>query len=305
MKRIVIGTRGSALAMWQAHHVESLLRQRMPGLEVVVEIIKTKGDKILDVALSKIGDKGLFTKELETAILDQRVSLAVHSMKDMPTRLPDGLVIAAVTARHAVEDALVAADGMTLEGLPTGATVATSSLRRQAQLLHLRPDLNIVDVRGNVQTRLERFHENGWDAMVLARAGLERLGLEHEIAQVIPVEVMLPATGQGALCIETAGADQATIALLRQIEDTATRTAIEAERSMLGALEGGCQVPIGAHARVEGDSIRLDGLVASLDGRQLIREQMSGPSGDPVGLGRALADRLVAMGAGEILAEIR
>lgn len=305
MRDLVIGSRGSALALWQTHRVEAMLRRQHPSISIRIEIIHTKGDKILDVALSRIGDRALFTKELEQALLDRTIDLAVHSLKDMPTQLPEGLTLGAISERHGPEDALVAAAGTTLETLSVGATVATSSLRRRAQLLAMRPDLNIVDVRGNVQTRLDRRRENGWEGMILAFAGLDRLGLSHEIAQVIPTSVMLPAVGQGALAIETRADDEEIIEMLAPINHTDTRTCTTAERALLRALEGGCQVPIAAHASIERSTLSIDALVASLDGTTVIRRSITGDRKDPEALGVSLAGELLAAGAGEILAQVR
>jgi hydroxymethylbilane synthase len=301
MRSLVIGSRGSALALWQTHRVEEMLRELHPGIEIRVEIIHTKGDKILDVALSRIGDRALFTKELEQALIDGTIDLAVHSLKDMPTRLPDGLTLGAITARHDPQDALVADPGMTLETLPRGATVATSSLRRRAQLLAIRPDLTIVDVRGNVQTRLNRRIENGWEGMILAFAGLDRLGLADHIAQIIPTSVMLPAVGQGALAIETRENDPELLAMLAPIDDPETRACTTAERALLRALEGGCQVPIGAHATIDGPTLQIDALVAALDGSAVIRRSTAGPIGAPEDLGQRLAAELLEAGGAEIL----
>ncbi len=304
-EEIVIGSRGSALALWQANAIDGMLRARFPGLRVRVEIIHTTGDKNLDTALSRIGDKGLFTKELESALLERRIHLAVHSLKDLATSLPPGLTLAAVTRRHRPEDVLVAPEGMTLAKLPAGATVASGSLRRRAQLLHLRPDLNIVDVRGNVPTRLQKYRTNKWDGMILAAAGLERLDLAHEIAEVIPPTTMIPAVGQGALGIETRGDDEDVIAMVRELEHPETRSAAMAERALLRELEGGCQVPIGAFATVQGKKIRLDGVIASLDGKHLVRDRIEGAVLDAERLGAELAARLADAGGREILEEIR
>ena len=312
--RIVIGTRGSALALWQAEKVREMLLEAHDGLGVELEIIQTKGDKILDVALSKIGDKGLFTKELENALVDGRADIAVHSLKDMQTVLPEGLALACITERAEPEDALVAAAGMTLEALPQNARVATGSLRRRAQLLALRPDLQIEEVRGNVGTRLQRYREHGWEGMILARAGLLRLGLEDEIAQVIPPDVMIPAVGQGALGIETREDDAETIELLATIEHAPTRRAAELERAFLRTLEGGCQAPIGAYATVaERDDdhccdVTLTGFLSSLDGRNAMRERVSAAvereDAEPGRIGRELAEKMIGDGGGAILGGI-
>lgn len=305
MDEFVIATRSSALALWQAHAVERMLRERFPDLPVRLETMSTVGDRVLDSPLSQIGDKGLFTQELEAALHQGRAHIAVHSLKDMQTRLPDGLLLAAVTERHRPEDALVAPAGTTLENLRQGATVATGSLRRTAQLLRLRPDLNVVDVRGNVGTRLKKYHENGWDGMILAVAGLERLGHDAEIAQVIPADTMIPAVGQGALGIEAHAGAAGVLEMLRQIEHTPTRLCTDAERALLRHLEGGCQVPIGAHARLEGDTLHLDAVIAAVDGRALVRDSITGPATDGEALGIELALRLLAGGGEQILREER
>lgn len=300
----IIGTRGSALALWQAHAVQGMLQSRYPELDVRLEIIHTTGDKILDTPLSNIGDKGLFTKELEVALMDGRIHLAVHSLKDLPTKLPDGLTLAAVTERERPEDALIAPAGTTIETLPHGGTVATGSLRRQAQLLKLRPDLNVVDVRGNVPTRLQKYQTNGWDGMILAYAGLHRLGLGEHIAQIIPTEQMIPAVGQAALGLETRADDAATIQLLRGIEHTATRICTNAERALLRKLEGGCQTPIAAHATLAGNQLTLNAMIASIDGSTIIADTIIGPSAEAEELGNQLADMLLQSGGKGVMERI-
>lgn len=290
--RLIIATRSSALALWQAEHVSDLLRAAHPGLEVVLETFTTVGDRTLDTSLDKIGDRGLFTKELEQALLDRRAHIAVHSLKDMQTRLPEGLTIGAVTERHAAEDVLVAQQGATIASLPEGATVATGSVRRRAQLLALRPDLKVVDLRGNIQTRLRRLRENGWAGAILARAGLERLGLESEIAQIIPIELMLPAVGQGALSIECRGDDADVLNLLAPLQHAPTRAAVDAERAFLRHLEGGCHTPIAAHATVNGNTLHLDGLIAAHDGSTVARSAIDGRVEDGEAMGIELAQRV-------------
>jgi len=302
MNEIVIATRGSALALWQAHAVEAMLGARFPGLAVRLEVMSTVGDKVLDSPLSMIGDKGLFTKELEGALYDGRAHIAVHSLKDMQTRLPEGLLLASVTERHRPEDVLVAAPGTTLASLPKGATVATGSLRRRAQLLSIRPDLHVVDVRGNVGTRLRKLEENGWDGMILALAGLERLGHADRVAQIIPASQMIPAVGQGALGIEARDDNPELLEMLAALEHRPTRICVEAERALLRHLEGGCQVPIGAHATLDGDRLELRGVIASPDGERVVRDELAGPASDAGALGVALAERLLAAGGAQILA---
>ncbi len=305
MNELVIATRGSALALWQAEAVRHMLRERYPDLIVRLDVVTTTGDRNLDTPLAGIGDKGLFTKELETALVEERAHIAVHSLKDMQTRLPDGLVLGAVTERHAAEDALVAPAGTTLEGLPHGAVIATGSLRRTAQLLALRPDLTIVDIRGNIGTRLRKYHESDWQGMILARAGLERLEFGHEIAELIAVDRFVPAVGQGALGIECRADDAGTLALIAALEHDPTRRATEAERSFLRGVEGGCRIPAGAHGIVDGEGLRLDGVIASLDGRTLVRDFVHGTVDAADSLGAELAERLLAAGGAEILAAIR
>jgi hydroxymethylbilane synthase len=289
---LVIASRGSQLALWQARWVESQLKAA--GHECRIEIIKTTGDKITDVPLAQVGGKGLFTKEIEEALLDGRAQLAVHSLKDLPTELPEGLVLAAVPVRQDARDAVI---GRTLAELPQGAKVGTSSLRRSAQLRHLRPDLAIESVRGNLDTRLRKLDEGQYDAILLAAAGLNRLGWAERIAELLPADVMCPAVGQGALAIETV----AGFALPPVLDDAATHTAVLAERAVLHALGGGCQVPIGAHATVNGDRLRIQGIVAAADGSRIIRASAEGEAAKAAELGRSLAAELMELGARELL----
>ncbi len=302
-----LGSRGSPLALWQARHVRARLEQAHPGLTVHIQVLHTTGDRITDVPLARIGDKGLFTKELDQAILDGHVDLAVHSLKDVPTQVPDGLALAAITEREDPRDALLAASGRppTLAQLPAGATVGTSSLRRRAQLLHFRPDLEVHDVRGNLDTRLARLTEGRFDAILLALAGVRRLGHEERVTELLGPPDWLSAVGQGALGIVARAGDAATAALLAPLDHPATHAATAAERAFLRALEGGCQVPIGAVAHLEGDVVALDGFVASLDGARYLRSAARGPVADPVAVGRALAEELRAHGADEILRQVR
>ncbi len=301
-----IGSRGSKLALWQAEWVQARLRALRPEADVRVEIYKTSGDVILDVPLAVIGGKGVFTKELEEALLDGRIDIAVHSLKDLPTTLPAGLAISAITEREDPRDALVLrahaqVEGASIEGLPRGAVVGTSSLRRQAQLKHLRPDLEIRDLRGNVDTRLRKLDEGQYDAVILASAGLRRLGFAARISAAIPADVMLPAVGQGALGIETRTDDAETNALIALLDDAATRAACAAERAFLRALGGGCQVPIAAHATVSDARIGLVGLVAALDGTRLIRDALEGDANRAEEAGERLAATLRAQGADQLL----
>lgn len=306
MKKLVIGTRGSELALWQAHHVRDRLLRRFRSLEIELRIIKTTGDKILGQALSTIGDKGLFTKEIEHALLERRIDLAVHSMKDLPTFVPEGLAIAAITKREDVRDVLISKQWKSLEDLPDGAVVATGSLRRRSQLLHLRPDVQIVDIRGNLNTRMKKFDASKWDGMILAHAGVKRLGWTDRIAQLIPTELILPAVGQGALAIEIREDDDHAQRVVNALHHEATAAGVLAERALLRELEGGCQIPIGAYGRLEKDTLVLDAVVGSVDGN--VRLDARAATGNPLraeALGKRLAKRLLANGAERILQDIR
>ena len=303
---LIIGTRDSPLALWQAEFVRDRLQKRFGGLTVELALIKTKGDKILDQALSKIGDKGLFTKEIENALLDRRVDIAVHSLKDLPTNTPEGLRIAAITRREKVNDVLISTKWQSLADLPDGAVIATGSLRRTAQLKHLRPDLEIVDIRGNLNTRMKKYDASNWDGMMLAYAGVKRLNWEHRIAQVIPTDLILPAVGQGSLGIEIREDDEVTARYIRALHHEETAAAATAERALLRELEGGCQIPIGAWARRIDDRLTLDAMVASVDGT--VRLDARASTQDPsraASMGRRLARKLIANGAREILDDIR
>jgi len=301
---VTIGTRGSKLALWQANWVKSLLLETNPGIAIDTHVIKTQGDKILDVPLAKVGGKGLFVKEIEQAMLSGDIDLAVHSMKDMPADIPAGLQIAAIPQRETPHDVLIATRGRRLAALPAGALIGTSSLRRSAQLLALRPDLTIVPLRGNLDTRLKKLDAGQMDAIVLAAAGVKRLGLAKRITEVFDEQIMLPAVGQGALCIETRGRDDATTSLVAPLEDGATRTVVSGERAFLNRLQGGCQVPVAAHGKLWGNRFTLQGLVASIDGKQVIREQLSGSAHDSRQVGLDLAERLLGRGADAILESI-
>ncbi len=296
-----IGTRGSKLALWQAEWVKSRLENLHAGLEVELTIIKTKGDKILDVPLAKVGGKGLFVKEIEEALLAGRIDLAVHSMKDMPAEIPAGLCIGAVPEREVPADALIAPEGLTLDTLPRGARIGTSSLRRASQLRRVRPDIEIVPLRGNLDTRLRKLDEGQMEAIVLAAAGVRRLGLEKRISQKLDTEVMLPAVGQGALCIETRDGDTTIAPLVAPLEDAATRIAITAERAYLHRLEGGCQVPIAGHATLHDGQLTLRGLVSDLEGQTVIQATQVGRPEKAETLGRDLAEHLLAQGARAVL----
>ncbi len=303
-KRLVIGTRGSKLALWQSEHVKERLEE-VTGLPVDIEIIKTTGDKILDVPLAKVGGKGLFTKEIEVALAAGEVDLAVHSMKDVPTELPSGLYIAAMLERADPRDAIVSGAGYDLDTLPEGAKVGTSSLRRRAQLAHIRPDLEIVDVRGNLDTRMRKAEEGDLDAVILASAGITRMGWADRITAYIPAQQMVSAVGQGAIGIEIREDDEYMRHVMEAIGHPATMECVTAERVVMRRLEGGCQVPIGAYARYEDGALVMDGLVGSVDGKQIVRDQIAADAGDPQGLGEAMVERLLSLGAGEILAEVR
>jgi hydroxymethylbilane synthase len=339
---LVLGTRGSPLALWQAEFVAGALRAARPGLTVGLERIRTTGDKITDVPLARVGGKSLFVKEIEEALLAGAVDVAVHSMKDVPTELPVGLAIGATPPREDPSDVLISRAGLRLAALPRGARVGTSSLRRQAQLLHLRPDLTIVPLRGNLDTRLKKLAGEGLDAIVLALAGVKRLGLLHQVSEALSPELLLPAVGQGALGIEVRvpgighGApsaerrapsepeppdprtaeppnqrpaeppdrDEAIAALVRSLDHPETHLAVRAERAMLARLQGGCQVPIAAHAEVDAGGIRLRGLVAALDGATLLRAEARGAADDPESVGAAVAEELLRKGGRAILAAI-
>lgn len=304
-QKIIIGSRGSELALWQANFVKHEIEKKNKNVKVEINIIKTKGDKILDVALSKIGDKSLFTKELEIELIERRIDLAVHSLKDLQTKLPKELKLAVVTKRHDVEDVLIARKkGMTISKLPENAKVATGSLRRRSQLLHLRPDINVFDLRGNVPSRINKFLESNWDAIILARAGVERLKLKKYISSYIPIDEILPAVGQGALGIEIHTNNKVVEEIIRSLHHEDTYKAVLSERALLKALEGGCQVPIGAFSEVKSSGLYLDAMVGSLDGTITYRKKIRGSKNDPEKLGTQLAKDLLKAGAKEILKEV-
>jgi hydroxymethylbilane synthase len=302
-----LGSRGSLLARWQAHFIKARLESEHPDITVHIQILHSTGDRITDVPLSRIGDRGLFTKELDQAIIDGHIDVAVHSLKDVPTHLTDGLELAAIAEREDPRDAFLAATGhpQTIAELPRGACVGTSSLRRRAQLLHDRPDLDVRDLRGNLDTRLARLAEGPYDAIVLALAGVRRLGHEDLVGELLGPPRWLSAVGQGALALVARLGDGATAELLACLEDPATRRATTAERAFLRALEGGCQVPIGALAVTEGDELLLDGFVASLDGATYLRDIARGPVDEPEAVGQTLAARLRKLGADDVLSEVR
>lgn len=304
MSQLFIATRKSPLAMWQAEFVKAQLLKQHAHLSIDLIGMSTQGDVLLDVPLAKIGGKGLFIKELEEQMLAGNAHLAVHSMKDLPAILPEGFAVGAVMARHNPLDAFVSNHYQSLDELPVGAIVGTSSLRRKSQLLAVRPDLQLQDLRGNIQTRMRKLDEGQYDAIILAAAGLERMGLPERIRSVIPAQVCLPAVAQGALAIEVLAADDVTQGYVQCLNDESTLACVQAERAMNAALEGGCQVPIGAYAQWQGDQIWLRGLVASLDGRTVITGERLGSADDAVTMGHDLAQELLAKGAKAILDQV-
>jgi hydroxymethylbilane synthase len=303
MKHLRIGTRGSLLAKWQAESVRKQLFA-LAGVEAEIVIIKTAGDKMQQVPLTQLGGKGIFIKELEDALLDESIDLAVHSVKDIPTEVPRGLSFPAVCRRDDIRDCLISPTGSTLENLRPGARVGTSSLRRRAQLLRLRPDLDIRELRGNVDTRLRKVGDGEYDAIVLAKAGLDRLGLSQRISETFAPELFMPAVGQGAIAVETRLNDNETGDLLSKLDDPETRAAIITERALLGALQGGCQVPIGAWARIERGEMVLEACVTSVDGQQHVKQRLAGPPDQGVQLGEQMARLLMETGAQTILEEV-
>ena len=303
-KKLIIGTRSSKLALWQADYVAERLRAQHPGLIVEEKRMTTKGDRILDAPLAKIGGKGLFTKELETAMQEGEIDIAVHSLKDMPTEVPEDLVITAITERFDPGDAVVSPRYRTLAALPEGARVGTSSLRRRAQILSARPDLTLLDLRGNVNTRLAKLDAGEYDAIILAVAGLKRLGFGDRITEVLPRALCLPAVGQGALAIEARAADDETRRLVEFLQDDEMADCAAAERAFLQAVEGGCQVPVGVYAAIEGEALTVEAVIASLDGRTRFRDALCGARQEAEHLGKALADRLLDAGGINILHEI-
>jgi hydroxymethylbilane synthase len=305
---IVIGSRGSELALWQSHWVEKRLAALHPSIQIDVQIIKTTGDKILDAPLSKIGDKGLFTKELENALLGGDIDIAIHSLKDVPTLVQKGLRISAICEREDVHDVFMSHPGRShksLSAVPMHGIIATGSLRRKFLLLRFRPDLRVVDIRGNLGTRIEKLGHSDWDGMLLAKAGLERLGKSQLITEVLPLANFLPAVGQGALAIETREGDHHLGLLVKPLDHLHTRQSTIGERALLKRLEGGCQIPIGAYGRIEDGTFHLDAAIGSLDGKRSARSAIKGSPDDSERLGRELAERLLQDGGEAILAEIR
>lgn len=303
-KKLVIGTRGSKLALWQANHIADCLRKQYSDLDVVLKHITTTGDKILDVPLAKIGGKGLFTKELEAEMLEGTIDLAVHSLKDMPTELPEGLTLAAITKRVDPGDALISPVYKTLDNLPQGAKVGTSSLRRKAQLLSARPDLQICELRGNVDTRLKKLDTGDLDAIVLAAAGLKRLGWQAHITEILAKEICLPAVGQGALAIEARQHDAEVLEQLEFLNDRATRYAVTAERAFLKTVEGGCQVPVGVFGRLDETKLTVEAIIATIDGQTVIKDSITGDKEAAALLGKQLANRMLDAGGRKIMVDL-
>ena len=303
-KQIRIGTRASALALWQAEWVKSELEKKYPGMTVTLTKIKTTGDKILDVPLAKVGGKGLFVKEIEEAMLGNEIDIAVHSMKDVPTFFPDGLHLGAITKREDARDALLTRNNVKFNALPKGANVGTSSLRRQAQLMSVRPDFVIHQLRGNVDTRLRKLKEGQYDAIILAAAGVKRLGLAENVSEYIDPEISLPAIGQGALGIECRVDDRELNDLIAFFNHADSRTCVTGERALLRRLEGGCQVPIACYGEMKNGKLKLTGLVGSVDGKRIIKDTIEGEPGNADKLGVTLAEKLLSQGADVILREV-
>ncbi len=305
MKKLVIGTRGSDLALWQTNFVAKKIKRYFPQIEIETKIIKTKGDQILDKALDKINGKGLFTKALENELLSGEIDLAVHSLKDLPTYLPKGLILAAVTERHSPEDVIISKKKhLAIKRFSKKATIATGSLRRKAQLLYIRKDLNVVDVRGNVNTRIKKFLESDWEAMILARAGVERLDLDEYISSIIDVKEMVPAVGQGALGIEAKADNSELQIIMKKINHINTEIETKAERAFLKRLGGSCKTPIAAYAKIKNNRLFLDGLVSTEDGKQYFRSATAGNINNPEKIGINLAESVLKMGAKTIIKKI-
>ena len=302
---IKIGTRGSKLALWQANWVKSVLEQNFPPTPIELIVIKTQGDKILDVPLAKVGGKGLFVKEIEQALLTRRIDIAVHSMKDMPADIPEGLCIGAIPERENPVDVFISRNGAGFNELAAGSIIGTSSLRRGAQLRHARPDIVIQPIRGNLDTRLKKLESENFDALVLAAAGVKRLNLEHKITEYLDPGIMLPAIGQGALCIEIRKDDSTVGPVVASLDHASTRVVVAGERAFLNRLEGGCQVPIAGHGRISEKQFALTGLVAEVDGTRVIKGEKSGPLDSAETIGIDLAEELLAGGADKILEKLK
>ncbi len=303
-RKVRIGTRGSKLALWQANWVKERVEKQTPRIRGEIVMIKTMGDKILDVALAQVGGKGLFVKEIEEALLDRRIDVAVHSMKDVPTKLADSLHIAAITEREDPRDVMISNRWKHFDELPREAKVGTSSLRRQAQLLRVRPDLKMTILRGNLDTRMKKLKEEGLDAIIVAASGVIRLGEERQITQYLDFDLCLPATGQGTFALECRKEDEEINGILKRLNAPNVSLAVRAERAFLERLEGGCQVPIAAYGEIENGVLLLRGLIASVDGKDLVSDKISGDPGDPEAMGRKLAERLLDSGGEAILKEI-
>jgi len=304
-KRVIVGSRGSKLALIQANWVISELKRLNPGLEFQIEKISTKGDKITNAPLSRLGGVGLFTKELEVALIKEKIDIAVHSAKDVPTEIHEGLTIGATPKREDPHDVLISCNNASLEKLPDNARIGTSSLRRKAQLLAFREDYKILDLRGNLDTRLKKLEEEDLDAIVVARAGLLRMNYTGQISQIIPFDIMLPAVGQGSLCIEIRKDDTRIQKIVSDIDDEQTRIAVKTERSLLAKLQGGCQVPIGAYAEIQGKEVSIEAIICTLDGDHAIRDRHSGPKNQAAKIGEELARRMLENGGLKILHEVR
>lgn len=305
-KRILIGTRASELAIWQAEFVKKMIKRQYPQMDINLKLIKTEGDKNLEIALDKIDGKGLFTKELENELLSGGIDIAVHSLKDLPVDLPAGLTLGAVTERHSVEDVIISKEKrLSIRKLRKNAVIATGSLRRKAQVRYFRKDITIHDLRGNIETRIKKYLESDWDAIILAKAGIERLGLEEYISGVLEIREMLTAVGQGALGVEIRQDDTMIKEILKKIHHQNTFLEIRAERSFLKRLGGGCKAPIAAYAKFKNNTILIDGLVATVDGKNYFRSTISGSANDPERVGISLAESVLKMGARKIINEIK
>ncbi|MCL2766382.1 MAG: hydroxymethylbilane synthase [Peptococcaceae bacterium] len=304
-KEIIIGTRDSKLAMWQAHWVKYCLENQIMDYIYTIKPIKTTGDKRLETPLAQIGDKGLFTKELEIALQNGEIHMAVHSMKDLPTSLPEGLLLGAVCRREMPNDVLISRQGLRLKDLPAGAVIGTGSLRRRAQLAYLRPDIHVADIRGNLNTRLNKLEDGLYDAVMLAWAGMKRLGLVNQITEIIQPNVCMPAVGQGALGIEIPAGNELLANIADKMDHPETRCAVDAERAFLRRLEGGCRVPLGALGTASMGRLLLEGVVAGLDGNKLLRTSVTGKMNEAVAVGELLAENMIKMGAVKLLEESR
>lgn len=305
LEKIRIGTRGSELALWQANWAKQQIQALVPEIPIEIKIIKTQGDHIQDISLSKIGDKGLFTKAIEDSLLEGDTDIAVHSLKDLPTMLPKGLTIGAVSSREDPHDVLISEKYNSLDEMPEGASIATGSLRRKSQLLNYRNDLKIVEVRGNISTRIKKLGDAGWDGMILAYAGIKRLELIGYVKQIIPESVILPAVSQGVIAVESRINDSQTNKLLKSINNVDSEIQITAERSLLQTLEGGCQVPIGVYTKIADNALHIKAMIGSLDGKKIVKCELSGNLSDAGQLGIKAANQLLASGGREILAELR